>query len=515
MPYPDTLSVKRGMPQAYAPDGLPRPKPLTGTSWEQPVKYRTGAEISRYTLDVNDDGVVNAADRAMAISVDAAATKNPNDYVLVREVYGDSTSASLGNNGGAPEKLALVRAPGGGVPAIFTVYLKGSATPWSWANGPIPVGKLPDVDRVLVQVTTESPEPNTRGQYAQTTLRSQVQVGRNTPSFLANTYLVDGYVYWDQNKNHVQDGGEVGLENVVVRLGTMFSTVTNAAGYFTIRAPAGAYSLKHTPLPAYGNFNSPDSFVVALGPGVTRSFADTALAGGYVISQAFKDANSNQLQDMGEPGVAGLEVTVSGGSPVALTDINGKTRQFVKAGAFTASIKTPDSLTCETANPFSGTMVAGDSVMVNFALTNTPPGYVAGKVFRDDNRNGVQDGGEPGLSNVFVSVISNGGATTQGWAMTDNTGGYSITVPSNNPPGTNPYYVTCVPPPGFFATTGTALGPLLINPNQTLSGRNFGMAAFQIISLAASRVLCLASVDLQEHDWTGVNTGTAHQDADL
>ena len=514
-PYPDTLTVRRGMPQAYSPSGAPKPGPLNGTTWEPPVKYRTGAEIIRYTLDVNDDGAINATDLAMPISVDAATTKNPNDYTLVREVFGDSTSGALGNNGGTPEKLALVRPPGATVPAMYTVYFKGNATPWDWGGGPVPAGKLQDIDRVLVQVTTESPEPDTRQRYAQTTLRSQVQVGRNTPSFLANTYLVDGYVYWDKNTNHVQDGGDVGLDNVVVRLGTMFSTITNSGGYFTIRAPAGTYSLKHTPLPAYGNFNSPDSFVVSVGPGVTRSFADTSLAGGYVKSNAFKDLNSNQIQDGGEVGVPGLEVTVSGGSPVAITDLNGKTRQFVKAGAFTVSIKTTDSLICTTANPYSGTMVAGDSVSVDFALTDTPPGYVTGKVFRDDNRDAILNGGEPGIANVFVSVVGNGGGTTLGWAMTDNSGNYSITVPSNNPPGTNPYYVTVVPPPGFFPTTGTALGPFLINPNQTLSGRNFGMAAFQIISLQASRVLCLASADLQENDWVAGNAATAHQDADL
>ena len=97
MPYPDTLSTKRGMPQAYAPDGLPRPKPLDGTTWEPPVKYRTGAEVIRYTLDVNNDGVVDANDLNATLGSDAKRTPNPNDYVLVRQVYGDSTNGALGN----------------------------------------------------------------------------------------------------------------------------------------------------------------------------------------------------------------------------------------------------------------------------------------------------------------------------------------------------------------------------------------------------------------------------------
>src|SRR5207247_4697627 len=114
MPYPDTLSVKRGMPQAYAPDGLPRPKPLDGTSWEPSVKYRTGAEIIRYTLDVNNDGVVDANDLNAALGSDAKRTTNTNDYVLISQVYGDSKNGELVNNGGDPEDNALLRGPGVG-----------------------------------------------------------------------------------------------------------------------------------------------------------------------------------------------------------------------------------------------------------------------------------------------------------------------------------------------------------------------------------------------------------------
>src|SRR2546429_3238204 len=94
----------------------------------------------------------------------------------------------------------------------------------------------------------------------------------------------------------------------------------------------------------------------------------------------------------------------------AVTNANGKPRQFVKAGAFTVSVKLPDSLTCSTANPYAGTMVAGDSVTVLFPVTPTPPGYIAGTVFDDKNRNGSKDGGEKGIANVNVYIVSNGGA---------------------------------------------------------------------------------------------------------
>src|SRR5207247_5557924 len=57
-PYPDTAATHMP-PLAYDPAGLPRPFPVSGTSWEPPIKYRTGAEVVRWTLDANNDGVVD------------------------------------------------------------------------------------------------------------------------------------------------------------------------------------------------------------------------------------------------------------------------------------------------------------------------------------------------------------------------------------------------------------------------------------------------------------------------
>src|SRR4029079_18162598 len=107
-PYPDTSVTSRGIPLAYDPHRSRRPKPLNGTSWTPPIRYRTGAETIRWTLDLNNDGQVHATDLAQTDGTDAIRTPNPNDYELCREVYGDSTGGSLGNNGGARERVALI-----------------------------------------------------------------------------------------------------------------------------------------------------------------------------------------------------------------------------------------------------------------------------------------------------------------------------------------------------------------------------------------------------------------------
>ena len=129
-PYPDTQPPAG--PQAYDPGGNPKPRPLNGTQWTPPVKYSTGAEIVRWTLDLNDDGTVDAGDLTDLNGVDANRTPNPDDFELVRETYGDRINGAAGNNGPTTQRVALVRKPGGGVPPMFSVYMKGSTTPWDW-----------------------------------------------------------------------------------------------------------------------------------------------------------------------------------------------------------------------------------------------------------------------------------------------------------------------------------------------------------------------------------------------
>jgi prepilin-type N-terminal cleavage/methylation domain-containing protein len=178
-PYPDTAAV-RGWPLAYLPTGSPKPYYLNGTSWTPPIRYRTGAELIVWTLDANNDGTVSAADRDHSDGLDAKRTRNPNDYVLLRRVYGDSTNATAGNNGGTTEKVALVLAPGGSVSNLFTVYLTSSpGVAWNWASGAIPVASLPNIARIRVNTTASSARPNVRGVYPQTRYTTDVYVKRN------------------------------------------------------------------------------------------------------------------------------------------------------------------------------------------------------------------------------------------------------------------------------------------------------------------------------------------------
>ncbi len=508
-----------GGPDAYNPAGNPKPFPLNGTAYAPPVTYGTGAELIRWTLDTNNDGVVDAGDIADPDGADARRTQNPNDFELVREVYGDSTGGLPGVNGGAAEHMSLLKRPStGDVPALFTVYLFGDPNPWPWANGPIPVGRLKDIERIVIRAVGTSPKPNWRGQYASTEYRTEVDVTRNSPNFGSDEYAVDGRVFVD-NGNDAWDGPPTDqpVQNAQVIL-KAFTTHTDANGYFQLHAPAGTYTLRHVPPPGYQNATTPDSFVVTIGPAQTRFFLDTKMAGGRVGVFAYEDQNQNGVFDSGEPPMPAVTVAMSGTGETEVTNPAGATGLFAPVGAFTVTGTPPIGYVFTTTNPYSGTMVDGGADSVAFGLTDTPTGTIAGKVFIDANRNGIWDSGESGVQNVWVGATVNGGVTVAASQYTDANGDYTLTVPMNDPPATQPYSVSIIVPNGFYPTGATSLTPIYVQASQNVTGKNFGVASFQVITLNASRVLSLGNADLVEKDWSGNDdqwNTKGHEDKDI
>ncbi|MEO5617050.1 MAG: FG-GAP-like repeat-containing protein [Candidatus Eisenbacteria bacterium] len=513
--WPDTATVTFPVPRAYDPSGSPRPQPINGTAWAPPVKYRTGAEIIRYTLDADNDGDVDAGDNASALGALAARTPNPDDYVLLRQVYGDSVGNVAGNNGGSAEQIALLRSPGGTVPPMFVVYLKGSATPWNWNDGPVPASQLNNIERITVQVTAPSADADSRGEYAQTTLRTEVNSMRNVPNFGGTQHAVSGFVYNDLNSDNTMDAGEPGLSSVRVNLGS-YSTYTGATGSFLFRVFPGTYTLRHTPPPGFTVYTNPDSFVMVVTGPETRSFSDVSVPGGQAIINVFEDLNDNNAFDSGEPGVPSILATLTPGPVSGGTDLSGNVRLFSPPGAFSVSLTLPDSFIVNTTPyPLTGTMIDGDSANFRVGLKKSLTGRIAGKVYRDNNRDGTWQSAEVGLQNVWVGVTNDGGNTILGYVYTNASGDYDIAVPVNDPPRTTPYSVFVIPPPGDFPTSATSQNGIWVAASSNTTGKNFGMAAYTIITLNASRVLSLSSADVIEKDWNGSQTQNARGDTDL
>lgn len=492
-------------PLAPDPNGA-LPYPVNGTIYEPPpAKYRTGAEMIRYTLDLNNDGVVDSDDQSHSAAGEAMRSRNPNDFMLARMVYGDSAGSppTAGNNGAAIERLGLVVPAGAGVPHLYEVYLGSNPTPWNWSGGAIPPGSLNSISRIRLRITTESRRPDRSGSYARATLAGEVNVTRNRPGAATTTFVADGYVFNDLNQNGVKDGGEPGLDDVTVRLGTAAVDVTSSSGYFAMPAEPGQYMLRQEIPDGFGPF-TPDSFLVdfvANPTNVTHSFADTAMAGGWILDSAFVDTNADYLWDPSEPPQPGVAMVVNG--VTKYTGFGGGTSHFVSPGSWSVYATAPESLIVTGPNPIMVVIADGDTAVASFPLNATGRGTVTGKVWFDTDRDMVVDVIEAGIENVWVGVTKDAGQTVLGFAYTDANGEYSITVPNNLPAATTPYQVTLIPPPAHYTTGSSVLGPIWVADGATVSNQNFGLQTFQVITLNAERVLSLGSAELMEKDWSG------------
>ena len=513
-PYPDTSSATRGVPLAYKPTGNPRPAPLNGTSWTPAVRYNTGAETVRWTLDLNNDGVVDANDFSATDAADANRTGNPNDYELCREVYGDSTGGIAGNNGGARERIALVKRPGGSQPPMFRVYLKGDATAWNWANGPVPANRLQEIVRVEINVVATSPTKNFMGKYTDVTLTSTINEIRNAPNFSLVTYNISGIVYNDVNKNNKQDGGETGVLDAIMTLGGYLSVTTSATGSFSFDVPPGTYVLKQDPPDNYGILANPDSLTLTVGPNKTCAIADTLRKGGTVTLTVYNDVDKSRSYGGSDRPMIDLAVSAAGLTTIYSTDGAGQVAMFLPVGAFSITPSLPDSFVYSTKCPITGTMTNGGVQTASVGMYIFDSGTVKGTVYSDVNNNGVQDGGEKGIMDAYVSCTLPD--STLLYTYSDKNGSYSLKLPVNDPPRTTPYTITCRPPAGAPIGAKLSIGSIFLRSNGILNGQDFSLGRFSTTVTNLDHPLtAIAAADFVENDWTGLQTKHARQDVDL
>lgn len=513
-PLPDTSTTKRGWPLAYNPTGNPKPHPLVSSSWTPVAKYRTGAETVRWTLDLNNDGQVDANDLAQTDGSDANRTPNPNDYELCREVYGDSSGAVSGNNGGARERIALVKRPGNGTPPMFKVYLSGDAGPWNWSNGPVPANRLAEIQRIELTVVATSPSKNFLGKYTDAQLTTTVSELRNAPTFQAINYTVSGFVYDDKNKNKVKDGSDVALAGVAVNLGGYLSQTTSSTGFYSFSVPPGTYVLKHDPPANYGTFTTPDSFIVTVGPSVTKSFADTMRAGGWITVTVYNDVDKNASFGGSDKAMEGKAVTLLGAPDLYSTDASGKVVMFAPVGAYSISTTLPDSFVFSTTHPVTGTMTNGATKTGSIGMYIFDSGTVSGTVFSDNDGDGALDNGENGIADAYVSCTLPD--ATLIYAYTDKKGKYTIRLPVNDPPKTTPFTINCTPPSGYAIGSNMAIENVWVKKSQVISSQNFALGKLAVWEHDLDEPLnALAAGDFIENDWSGGPVKNARKDLDL
>ncbi len=310
---------------------------------------------------------------------------------------------------------------------------------------------------------------------------------------------IGDFVWDDLNGDGVQDGGEPGLPGVTIYadinsnstldVGEPFGVTDGAGAYDITNLGAGTYTARVDNPPAgYMLTTANDPFSVVLTAGEDFNDADFGylLLNGTIGDFVWSDINGDGVQDGGEPGLAGVTVYLDlnmnsmfdGGEPFATTDGVGAYDIIdVPPAAYSVNIDpttTPVGYALTTANlPLSVTLTPGEDYNdADFGFQQL--GTIGDFVWNDQNGDGVQDAGEPGLPGVTVYLDLNMNATFDGGepsAITDGAGLYDII---DVVPGSYDLQVDAAGVPAGFALTTTNL-PL---PVTLLAGGDFNDGDF-------------------------------------
>lgn len=317
------------------------------------------------------------------------------------------------------------------------------------------------------------------------------------------------FVWYDLNKNGVQDGGsEAGVPGVTAILYNssnvvVATTTTNMSGFylFTGLTAATTYAVGFENIPAGYGF-SPNNGAVTVtnnsdvnpstgrtgnvstgAAGTTISYVDAGLiftpkvfdSKGTVGDRVWNDLNNNGIQDAGEPGIAAVTVTLyaANGTTVVATTITDALGNYLftnlDAGTYLVGFSslpagyvfaTKDAGTNDekdsdadaaTGKTTAFTLAQGE---INLSLdagarnTSATVSSIGNFAWFDLNNNGLQDSGEPGAAGISVELTNMAGLV-MGTTTTSATGEYRFTdLPANN------YYVEFTNLPAGF-TVGT------------------------------------------------------------
>lgn len=304
----------------------------------------------------------------------------------------------------------------------------------------------------------------------------------NTVNSATVAASIGNFVWEDMNGNGLQDAGEPGIANVPVALladldsdgaidDTLAQRTTDATGLYLFDGlAAGTYALR---------FGQPTGYFFSAhdlgGNDATDSDADaiTGLTGNIVLTEGennltydagyfrpasignftWEDTNANGIQDTGEPGLPGVQVTLIGttgtGIPVAsttTTDLSGQylfgnltpgtyklTFAVPFGGKFTAADRGTNDAKDSDANPATGQTLA-EVLSSGENNENYDAGYIElqyfieGKIVYDKDWDCVADTAELGLGGVIVKATFD---NEQYHARSQTDGRYKLYAPNN------------------------------------------------------------------------------------
>ena len=313
-------------------------------------------------------------------------------------------------------------------------------------------------------VQTEDPDGTKDNTSGDITLELNDPIKENVNFGYISDNSISGTIYRDDNRSNSLNGGEAGYPAQTVQLldkdgQVIATTTTDANGNYSFdNLPDGTYSVKVVKDGALtdleqtedpdGTKDSASEPIVLNEDNPTKKNVNFGYVPDYFIKGTiYRDGNRSGALDAGEKLYEGVTVNLvdADGTVVATTttDADGS-YSFDKLPAGTYSVTVvqdgPIAGLEQTGDPDATKDNASESITLNNdnpSTTDVNFGYIAdnslsGTVYRDDSRNGDQDGTEPGYSGVTVQLLDASGnvvATT----TTDANGTYSF---SKLPDGT-------------------------------------------------------------------------------
>ncbi len=320
-----------------------------------------------------------------------------------------------------------------------------------------------------------------------------------------NDASIGDLVWNDRNANGARDGGESGIEGVLVYIdadndnlfdqGVERFSITDINGYYLIpNLAAGSYNIRveFSTLPQ-GTTQTYDLTSGTLDHEASRTLAvsenATDVDFGYRASASvgdfiWNDIDADGIQDTGEAGISGVRVYLdingndafdSASEPAALTDSAGAYLiGNLVPGTYNARVDT-STLPAGRVQTFDANGALDHSATFSLAAAQARSdidfGYVVpvsigDLVWSDLNANGQQDSGETGISGVTVTAYNASNDTIAGTTISNASGAYSF---ANLMPGT--YYVVFDRPSGYNATPADRGADATDSDADTVSGR--------------------------------------------
>ena len=434
------------------------------------VKVTKAGELANLDQTEDPDGTKDNASGAITLNADHPVQENVNfgyvkKHAISGAVYLDQNRDKTKNTGDIDLSGVTVKLvdPSGNVVATTTTDADGNYSFTGLSDGTYTVqvdktGPLADTE----QTEDPSGQADSRSR-AITFTRSDPDV-INVNFGYAEDYTVSGTVYYDKDRSETLNNSEPGFDGITVKLlgedGQVVATTTTKADgtYSFAKLPAGKYTVKVEPsdlLKKLEQTEDPDgtkdntSGVVEVNhdnPSVKN--VNFGYATNYTIKgTVYRDADRSETLEDGEKLYQGVTVDLldASGHVVATTttDAHGayaftnleegtyKVR-VRKDGPIADLVQTedPDATKDNASEPITLNNDNPSKTDVNFGYVNN--NSLSGTVYRDDSRNGDQDGTEPGYSGVTVQLLDKDGqviATT----TTDANGKYSF---SKLPDGT-------------------------------------------------------------------------------